>query len=110
MVGGRRRAGTVTSFFAATSFITSISRSRSATSFFSRAFSPSSCFSRLTSSAWKPPNRLRHVWIVCFADPVTLGHRRHRFAIRLADDRHHLSVRKTRFAHRSLRIGSQSLT
>ena len=30
-------------FFAAISFITSISRSRSATSFFSRAFSPSSC-------------------------------------------------------------------
>src|SRR4029077_15729169 len=36
-------------FFAATSFITSISRSRSATSFFSRAFSASSCFSRRTS-------------------------------------------------------------
>src|SRR3546814_18607172 len=33
-------------FFAATSFITSISRSRSATSFFRRAFSASSCFSR----------------------------------------------------------------
>src|SRR5262249_60305485 len=30
-------------FFAATSFMTSISRSRSATSFFSRAFSASSC-------------------------------------------------------------------
>src|SRR3546814_836145 len=38
-------------FFAATSFITSISRSRSATSFFRRAFSASSCFSRRTSSA-----------------------------------------------------------
>jgi hypothetical protein len=38
-------------FFAATSFITSISRSRSATSFFSRAFSASSCFRRLTSLA-----------------------------------------------------------
>ena len=48
-------------FFAATSFITSISRSRSATSFFSRAFSASSCFRRLTSFAWKPPKRLRQV-------------------------------------------------
>jgi hypothetical protein len=38
-------------FFAATSFMTSISRSRSATSFFSRAFSISSCFNRRTSSA-----------------------------------------------------------
>src|SRR5262249_15482218 len=36
-------------FFAATSFMISISRSRSATSFFSRAFSASSCFRRLTS-------------------------------------------------------------
>src|SRR5215468_9620604 len=39
-------------FFAAISFITSISRSRSATSFFSRKFSASSCFKRRTSSAW----------------------------------------------------------
>ena len=38
-------------FFAATSFMISISRSRSATSFFSRAFSVSSCFRRLTSFA-----------------------------------------------------------
>jgi hypothetical protein len=38
-------------FFAATSFMISISRSRSATSFFSRAFSASSCFTRLTSLA-----------------------------------------------------------
>jgi len=38
-------------FFAATSFITSISRSRSATSFFSRPFSASSCRRRLTSRA-----------------------------------------------------------
>jgi hypothetical protein len=48
-------------FFAATSFITSISRSRSATSFFSRAFSASSCFRRLTSLAPKPPKRFRQV-------------------------------------------------
>src|SRR3954447_9255768 len=48
-------------FFAATSFITSISRSRSATSFFSRAFSASSCFRRRTSFAPKPPKRLRQV-------------------------------------------------
>ena len=46
-------------FFALISFITSISRSRSATSFFSRAFSASSCFSRRTSSAWNAPIRTR---------------------------------------------------
>ena len=38
-------------FYAATPFMTSISRSRSATSFFSRAFSASSCFRRLMSFA-----------------------------------------------------------
>src|SRR5512139_746001 len=43
------------------------------------------------------------------AGPVPLGNRRYRFAIRLAEDRHHLVFRKTRFAHCSLRIGSQSL-
>src|SRR5262249_60430642 len=48
-------------FFAATSFITSISRSRSTTSFFSRAFSASSCRNRRTSLAWKLPKRLRQV-------------------------------------------------
>src|SRR5689334_22813318 len=48
-------------FFAATSFITSISRSRSATSFFSRAFSASSCRRRLTSFACRAPKRLRQV-------------------------------------------------
>ena len=45
-----------------------------------------------------------------FADPVPLGHRRHWFAIRLADDRDHLLFRKTRFAHRSLRIGASLST
>src|SRR5215813_4091288 len=44
------------------------------------------------------------------ADPVPLGHHRYRLAIRLADDRDHLLFRETRFAHCSLRIGSQSLT
>src|SRR3954452_509691 len=48
-------------FFAATSFITSISKSRSATSFFSRPFSISSCRRRRTSSDRNAPNRLRHV-------------------------------------------------
>src|SRR5208282_909805 len=38
-------------FFEATSFITSISRSRSATSFFRREFSVSSCLRRRTSFA-----------------------------------------------------------
>jgi hypothetical protein len=40
---------------------------------------------------------------------VPLGHRRHRFTIRLPDDRDHLLFRKTSFPHCSLRIGSQSL-
>src|SRR6266566_7498213 len=44
------------------------------------------------------------------AEPVPLGNRRHRIAIRLADDRHHLLFREPRLPHRSLRIGSQSLT
>jgi hypothetical protein len=43
------------------------------------------------------------------ADAVPLGHRCHRIAIRLPDDRHHLLFRKTSFPHCSLRIGSQSL-
>ena len=64
-----RRAGTLTTFFAAISFITSISRSRSATSFFRRAFSCSSCFSRRTSSGWNVPNRFFHVYSVW---PLTL--------------------------------------
>src|SRR5690606_31299901 len=48
-------------FFAAISFITSISRSRSATSFLSRPFSPSSCFRRRTSSVPSAPNFLRQL-------------------------------------------------
>src|SRR4029079_6250379 len=43
-------------FFALLSFIPSISGSPSATSFFSRAFSVSSCFRRRTSSVWNVPN------------------------------------------------------
>jgi len=43
------------------------------------------------------------------ADAVPLGHRRNLITIRLADDRDHLLFRETRFAHCSLRIGSQSL-
>src|SRR4029077_8681618 len=48
-------------FFAVTSFITSISRSRSATSFFSRSFSASSRLSRRPSSAWNVPKRFLHM-------------------------------------------------
>src|SRR5690606_12675824 len=48
-------------FFAAISFITSISRSRSASSFLSFAFSASSCLKRRTSDASNVPNRLRQV-------------------------------------------------
>jgi hypothetical protein len=46
-------------FFAAISFITSISRSRSATSFFRRLFSCSSVRSRFVSSAVIVPKRFR---------------------------------------------------
>jgi hypothetical protein len=48
-------------FFAAISFITSISRSRSANSFFGRAFSCSNCFGRRTSSGCSTPNRFLQV-------------------------------------------------
>jgi hypothetical protein len=44
------------------------------------------------------------------ADLMLLGHDRYWLAIGLADDRDHLLFRETRFAHCSLRIGSQSLT
>jgi hypothetical protein len=44
----------------AISFITSMASSCSATIFFSFAFSASSCFSRLASSAVIVPKRLRH--------------------------------------------------
>jgi hypothetical protein len=87
--------------FCATSFITSISSSRSAPAS-SAAHSWSSCFSRRTSLA-PAVDRL-------FADPVPLGHRQHQLAIRLAQDRHYLPFRETRCAHCSLRIASQSLT
>ena len=46
-------------FFAEISFITSISRSRSATIFLSLPFSSSSALSRFTSSLTISPNRLR---------------------------------------------------
>src|SRR6187399_2567975 len=52
-------------FFAAISFITSIARSRSASSFFSLPFSDSSAFSFLASSASVAPKRLRHEYSVC---------------------------------------------
>src|SRR5208283_4642079 len=52
-------------FFALISFITSSSRSRSATIFLSRPFSNSSCFRRLTSEASSDPNFLRHRYSVC---------------------------------------------
>ena len=87
--------------FCATSFITSISSSRSAPAS-SAAHSWSSCFSRRTSLA-PAVDRL-------FADPVPLGHRQHQLAICLAQDRHYLPFRETRFARCSLRIASQSLT
>ena len=76
--------------FCATSFITSISSSRSAPAS-SAAHSWSSGFSRRTSLA-PAVDRL-------FADPVPLGHRQHQLAIRLAQDRHYLPSVK-----RALRI------
>src|SRR5690554_305889 len=54
----RRRAH---HFFAEISFITSISRSRSASSFLSRAFSVRGFFSRFASLGSTPAKRLRHV-------------------------------------------------
>ena len=84
------------------SVTTSISRSRSLTSFFSRGFSAWNCFSLRTSLA-PAADRL-------LADPVPLGHRRHQLAICLAQDRHYLLFRETRFAHCSHRIASQFLT
>ncbi len=48
-------------FLAAISFITSLSRLRSASILLSRAFSVSNCRSRLTSSEFMAPKRLRHV-------------------------------------------------
>jgi hypothetical protein len=67
--------------------MTSISRSRSTTSFFSRAFSVSSCFRRLDVVRLKAPDTLAPCVDRLLADPVPLGHHRHRLAIRLADDR-----------------------
>ena len=63
-------------FFAATSFMTSISRSRSAASFFSRAFSASSCFRRLMSIRLKATKTLAPCVDRLLADPVPLGHHR----------------------------------
>ena len=64
-------------FFEATSFITSISRSRPATNFFSRAFSASSCRSRRTSFASKAPEPLAPGVDRPPAHRVPLRHYRH---------------------------------
>jgi hypothetical protein len=63
----------------------------------------------LTSRTCRPPKRFAPGVDRLLADAVPLGHRRHRIAIRLPDDRHHLLFRKSSFPHCSLRIGSQSL-
>ena len=60
-------------FFAAISFTTSISRSRSARSFFSLAFSCSNWRSFFTSSAFMPLERWRQVYIVCSLMPCRLA-------------------------------------
>jgi hypothetical protein len=56
-------------FFAAISFMTSISRSRSATSRFSRVFSASRAFRRFASGTSIAPNRLRQVYSVASLTP-----------------------------------------
>src|SRR5690606_6903725 len=56
-------------FFAATSRMTSISRSRSARSFLSFAFSCSSWRRRFTSTGSSAPKRLRHAYIVASLTP-----------------------------------------
>jgi hypothetical protein len=96
-------------FFAATSFITSISRSRSAQLLQPRILglellqAPDVVRSKAAETLAPGVDRL-------LANTVPLGDHRHLIAIRLADDRNHLLFRETRFAHCSLRIGSQSLT
>jgi hypothetical protein len=60
-------------FFALISVITSSSRSRSATSFFSRAFSCSTCRIRRTFTASSCPNRFRQRYIVCAEIPCFLA-------------------------------------
>jgi hypothetical protein len=84
-------------FFAATSFITAISRSRSATSFLSLALSCSSCRRRFTPTGSNCPKRLPgvdgHV-----ADAVLLRDLRHRRLVRLAQDLDHLLFAESAFS------------
>lgn len=83
----------------ATSFITSISRSRSATSFFSRAFSAASCFKRLASSTLIPSNRRFQTYSVCSETPCFLATSADRRAVCLAQHLHHLLFREPALAH-----------
>src|SRR5438128_1057136 len=56
-------------FFSITAFSMSLSRLRSATSFFSRWFSSSSCFSRWASPTLIPPYFAFHAYTVCLLTP-----------------------------------------
>src|SRR5690606_3797706 len=69
----RPPSGRAHHFFAVISFMTSISRSRSASSFLSRLFSCCRLRSCLTSVASSWPNRLRHTYRVCSLTPCFLA-------------------------------------
>ena len=89
-------------FFRVISLRTSISRSRSATIFFSRPFSCSSCRSRFTSAGSSVPKCFRQRVDRLGADAVLLGDLRHRPLVGLPQDRHHLLFGESRLLHGSL--------
>ncbi|CAI10690.1 hypothetical protein, INTERPRO suggestion: probable Aminoacyl-tRNA synthetase, class I (plasmid) [Aromatoleum aromaticum EbN1] len=96
---GSCKPGADHTFFPAISFMTSISRSRSASNFFSRAFSCSSWRSRLTSSGVHRPEVLAPRVDRLLAHPVLLRHFGDRRLIRFAQDRHRLGFRESALSH-----------
>src|SRR5204863_5195946 len=66
-------------FFDSRSFSAALSSIESANSFFSRVFSPSSCFNRLASETSRPPNLLFQLYRVASLIPC-LRHRSAAFA------------------------------
>ncbi len=85
--------------------MTSISRSRSATSRLSRVFSASSAFRRFASGTSIAPKRLRHAYSVRLAHAVPLRHLGQRHLVRLAQDLHHLLFGKPALSHRAAVTG-----
>ena len=96
------RTGADHTFFRVISLRTSSSRSRSATIFFSRLFSCSSCRSRFTSDGSKRAEMLPPAVDRLRADAVLLGHLGHRLLVGLAEDRDHLLFGESRLLHGSL--------